>query len=152
MPKNWLPVPHHKQRHAADCLAACIAMILDYMDKSTNYKRLLRLLNIDLDIGGRAPNVKRLSALGVSVNYSTGTLTDLSHHIAQGSPCIAFVNTSCLSYWPEATRHAVVVVGLDDQYVYLNDPFFDASPQSILRLEFELAWDEFDNAYAMLSL
>ena len=46
----------------------------------------------------------------------------------------------------------MVVVGLDDQYVYLNDPFFDASPQSILRLEFELAWDEFDNAYAVLSL
>ncbi len=101
MPVHWLPVPHRKQRHEADCLVSCVAMVLEYMERPTD---------------------------------------------------IAFVNTACLSYWPEATRHAVVVVGLDAERVYLNDPFFDAAPQYTSRLEFELAWDEFDNAYAVLGV
>lgn len=151
MPTHWLPIPHHKQRHEADCLVACVAMILDYLERPINYERLMGLLKVEPDIGGRASNVRRLSTLGISVHYGTGTLNDLAHHITQGIPCIAFVNTAYLSYWPEATRHAVVVVGLDTERVYLNDPFFNAAPQSLPRLEFELAWDEFDNAYAVLN-
>jgi hypothetical protein len=35
--------------------------------------------------------------------------------------------------------------------VYLDDPYFDASPQSVSQLEFELAWDEMDNTYAIIN-
>jgi len=45
----------------------------------------------------------------------------------------------------------VVAVGIDERRVYLNDPFFDAAPQSVSRLEFELAWDEMDNVYAVIT-
>ena len=89
--------------------------------------------------------------LGLSIYYGTGTPEDLNAHIVRGLPCIVFVNTAYLSYWPEATRHNVVVVGLDDENVYLNDPFFETAPQHVSRAEFELAWDEFDNAYVVLN-
>ncbi len=62
-----------------------------------------------------------------------------------------FVNTIELDYWTEATRHAVVVVGIDERQVYLNDPFFEVAPQIVSRLEFELAWDEMDNSYAVIT-
>lgn len=152
MPTHWLPIPHRTQRNKADCLVACVAMALDYLDKPIDYERLMSLLDIKPDIGGRASNVRRVSVLGVSVYYSTGTLDDLARYIAQDMPCIVFVNTAYLGYWPEATRHVMVVIGLDAEHVYINDPFFDTAPQSTSRLEFELAWDEFDNAYAVLSL
>ena len=44
MPKHLLPVPHHKQREGADCLAACAAMVLSYLGLSVAYERLLKLL------------------------------------------------------------------------------------------------------------
>jgi len=151
MPAHWLPIPHRKQRHEADCLAACVAAVLDYLGKPVDYDELIGLLSIQPGIGGPASNVERLCALGITVQYGTGTLEDLARWITQGIPCIVFVNTAYLSYWPEATRHAVVVVGIDNERVYLNDPYFDSAPQSVPCLEFEMAWDEFDNAYAVLS-
>jgi uncharacterized protein YvpB len=44
----------------------------------------------------------------------------------------------------------VVVVGFDDQAVYVNDPAFEQVPQRIPRVEFELAWMEFDYRYAVI--
>jgi predicted double-glycine peptidase len=55
-----------------------------------------------------------------------------------------------ISYWGETTRHAVVVVGIDSEYVYVHDPCFDIAPQRVTRLEFKLAWDEMDNTYATI--
>ncbi len=151
MPAPWLPIFHQKQRQQSDCLAACAAMVLDYVHRSVPYEQLLELLNITPDLGAPASNIKRLAALNVSVAYGTGTMKELAMHVGQGVPCIAFVHTTHLGYWDENTRHAVIVIGLDEEKVYLDDPYFDASPQRVSRLEFELAWDEMDNTYATLT-
>jgi len=151
MPAPWLPVSHQKQRHRSDCLVACATMVLDYLGRSIRYSRLLRLLGVTPDLGAPASNVRRLSSLNVSVEYGAGTIDDLAEHIERSVPCIAFVHTIHLSYWTEATRHAVVVAGTDEEHVYLNDPFFDIAPQVVSRLEFELAWDEMDNTYAVIT-
>ena len=125
-------------------------MVLDYVGQPVRYSRLLRLLGITPDLGAPASNITRLSALDVSVEYGSGTMNDLAKWIAQGIPCIAFVHTVHLGYWAEAVRHAVVVVGIDEQRVYLDDPFSDTAPQAVSRLEFELAWDEMDCTYAII--
>ncbi len=151
MPAPWLLVSHQKQRHRSDCLAACAAMILGYLGRSVRYGKLMRLLGITPDLGAPASNVRRLSALNVCVEYGAGTMDDLVAYLARGVPCIAFVHTVHLGYWPEATRHAVVVVGVDEQQVYLDDPFFDVAPQIVSLLEFQLAWDEMDNTYAVIA-
>jgi uncharacterized protein YvpB len=62
-----------------------------------------------------------------------------------------FVDTALLSYWQETTQHAVVIVAIDEQYIYLYDPFFSSAPQTITHLEFELAWDEMDNTFACIA-
>jgi hypothetical protein len=41
---NSLPVPLHKQRQAADCLPACVAMVLDFLGQPADYDSLLRAL------------------------------------------------------------------------------------------------------------
>jgi ABC-type bacteriocin/lantibiotic exporter with double-glycine peptidase domain len=133
-------------------LSACAAMILDHLGRVTPYDRLLKLLQIAPDLGAPASNILRLSALNLSVEYRVGQVEDLIDLFGHSQPCIAFLNTLHLSYWAEATSHAAVVVGLDEQYVYLNDPFFDIAPQRVSRLEFELAWDDMDNTYAIITL
>jgi len=150
VPKHLLPVIHWTQPQRADCVAACAKMVLDYIGQPVNYDRLLRLLQIDPEYGTAARNIVRLSELGVDVLYARGTLDDIRGHLAANRPCIAFVNTSELPYWKERTGHAVVVVGIDDEMVYLNDPAFANAPQVASHGDFLLAWLEMEEYYAII--
>lgn len=58
----------------------------------------------------------------------------------------------CTSYWTVASFHAVVVIGLDDERVYVNDPYFTDAPKAISRDEFILAWSEQDYWYGVIRL
>ncbi|MEK7784465.1 MAG: C39 family peptidase [Chloroflexota bacterium] len=128
MPKHSLPITHWTQARRADCLGACAKMVLDYINRPVNYDRLLHLLRIDPEYGTVARNILLLSEIGVDVFYAQGTLDDLRSHLIANRPCIAFVNTGELPYWRETTGHAVVVVGIDEEMVYLHDPAFVSAP------------------------
>lgn len=69
-------------------------------------------------------------------------LVKLQDHLQQNQPCIAFIHTKELSYWTDDVDYAVVVVGLDEQHIYVNDPAFPSGPLTIDRGEFDLAWLE----------
>jgi len=144
-----LPVPHRLQRSAGDCLAACATMMLDYLDVPVSYDHLLKLLDVQ-SYGTPASRLNKLTDLGVRVRYTQGSLDELLDELARGRPCMALVRTSQLPYWTYATDHAVVVVGYDEQGVYINDPAFEQAPQFASRSEFELAWLEFDYRYAVI--
>jgi len=126
-------------------------MVMNYLGRSLPYDQLMAVLGVTPDLGAPASNVKRLSRLGLRVEYSTGQIDRLIEYLGQSTPCIVFLDTVHLSYWAETARHAAVVVGIDEQRVHLNDPFFAEAPQSVSRLEFELAWDETDNTYAIIT-
>jgi hypothetical protein len=49
------------------------------------------------------------------------------------------VDTGSLDYWQADCPH-VVVVGIDDSSVWLNDPFFDTAPQQTSLTAFLQAW------------
>jgi predicted double-glycine peptidase len=70
--------------------------------------------------------------------------------LVQGQPVIVFVRTSELPYWDYGTDHALVVVGCDDDNIYVNDPNFAEAPISVPRGDFELAWLERDYYYALI--
>jgi len=150
MLKRLLPVSHRKQSQRADCLAACAAMVLDYIGRPCPYQQLLSLLGVK-PIGAPSSNILRLARLGVSVIHKAGALEELELQIAQGRPCIVFLDTGELPYWSEAAFHAVVLVGMDDEYVYVNDPAFDQAPQRIPWGDFDLAWIEEGYYYAVVS-
>lgn len=78
-------------------------------------------------------------------------MEDLRSNLTAGHPCIVLLNTGDLSYWPYATDHAVLVVGIDEQAVYLNDPAFDEAPIRVSLIEFELAWMEMDFRYSVIT-
>ena len=149
MPNILLPVPHHLQHSDSDCLAACAAMALDYVGASANYDRLLRLLGVK-PYGTPGSRLNNLTDLGVDVRYALGTMDELLDYLSYGQPCIVLVRTDQLPYWTYATDHAVLVVGFDEQAIYVNDPAFKEAPQRAPRADFELAWLEFDYRYATI--
>ena len=102
-------------------------------------------------IGTLASNIRRLEALKVEVIFQPGDFDQLQDHLQQNQPCIAFIHTRELSYWTDDVDHAVVVVGLDEQHIYLNDPAFPSGPLTVDRGEFDLAWLEWDEKYAVLT-
>lgn len=144
-----LHVPHTSQRRDGECLAACAKMALEYLGLPTPYDRLLKLLKIE-SFGTFFSNLRELEQLGVTVVYKRGTLDELHDHLSKNQPCIALVETGELPYWERSTPHAVVVVGLDDQFVYLNDPAVDEAPVQVSHGDFGLAWFERDELYAAL--
>ena len=71
--------------------------------------------------------------------------------LSSGVPPIVLLLTTNLTYWDRETAHAVVVIGIDDDTVTVNDPAFSASSQRVPRNEFLLAWSDFDYLYALIS-
>ncbi len=148
---NLLPVSHQQQKHQSDCLAACAAMLLDYLQIPISHEKLMQLLKVDA-IGTPFRNLQNLGSLGLSILIEEGDLATVQTHLESGLPLITAVDTGQLSYWQEATDHAVVIVGLDDTAVYLHDPNFTDSPQIVSRAEFELSWLEKNYLYAVIQL
>lgn len=138
MPNILLLVPHHVQHSDGDCL-----------DVPASYDRLLRLLDVK-PYGTPGSRLNNLTNLGVRVRYTRGSLDELLDSLDLGQPCVVRVRTHQLPYWTYATDHAVLVVGYDEQTVYVNDPAFEQAPQRVPRTDFELAWLEFDYRYAVV--
>lgn len=146
-----LPVPHFHQSSDGECLATCVAMVLAYKSLNFSYKRLLQLLSVT-EYGTPFSNLLRLESLKVTVIVQQrGSLQLLEELLHQNYPCIASVDTGDLPYWSTRLPHAVVVVGIDDTYIYLNDPGFSQAPMRVTKGDFDLAWlNRNDEEYAII--
>ncbi len=123
-------------------------MVLAYMGHTVRYSRLMRILNTS-DIGTPFSNLHNVSRIGVTVTVASGTLDLLYEQLSHNRPCIASVQTAELPHWPHATEHAIVVVGMDSDYVFVNDPSFEIAPILVPIGDFDLAWLEMDEDYAV---
>lgn len=144
-----LPISHFPQHRQTECLAACAAMVLHYLQVPFRYDHLVKLLRIG-QAGASFRNLRYLERLGIRVSIKRGEVDVLRSCIQNGMPPIVFVATSELSYWQEQTSHAVVAIGVDDHKIYLNDPAFANSPQVVTIDEFALAWLGMDEFYATI--
>jgi ABC-type bacteriocin/lantibiotic exporter with double-glycine peptidase domain len=125
-------------------------MVLEYLNVKIKYQQLRKLLKVK-PYGTPGQNLKNLSSLGLQIAYREGSLEQIKNHLQNDAPCIALVRTADLPYWDYGTDHAVVVVGFDEQAIYVNDPAFDDHPISVPVIEFELAWMAFDYRYGVIT-
>jgi hypothetical protein len=102
------------------------------------------------ETGTPASRILRVERWGSKVIYGSTTFEELRAWLTQDIPPIALVHTQFLDYWNENTPHAVVVVGIDGDRIYLNDPAFDTAPQIASLDGFLAAWIEMDEAAAII--
>jgi ABC-type bacteriocin/lantibiotic exporter with double-glycine peptidase domain len=149
-----LNIPHRLQQRDADCLVACVAMVLEYLHIPIRYERLYKLLRAQ-PFGTPFRNVRFLKSLDLSITVRDGDFDALLKYVEIGLPVIAYVDTIELPYWNrQSTDHAIVIVGLDidEQVIYVNDPFFDDAPQKLAIERFESAWLEKEYLCPVISL
>jgi predicted double-glycine peptidase len=60
------------------------------------------------------------------------------------------VDTGELAYWERRTAHAIVVVGINNQLVFLHDPDLPRGPIAVNQADFDLAWLNRDEEYALI--
>ena len=144
-----LNISHQPQQQLADCLAACSAMVLDFVGINIRYRRLLRTLKIT-GIGASFYNLQLLTNLGVNVTIGHGSMGEVESKLLSGNPVIVHVDTQELTYWGDACDHVIVVIGFDDQTIIVNDPVLANGGKHITRVEFELAWLGGDYQYATI--
>jgi len=152
---KFLHVSHQTQQKEADCLIACAAMVLAYHGIPFPYTQLSRLLEARRQ-GTVFGNLAFLEKIGVQVSAGKSNDYDnlalLSSTLADNNPLIVAVLTSELqTYWTERAFHAVVIVGIDEENVMVNDPAFDDAPKIVPINEFLIAWGERDYLYAILT-
>jgi hypothetical protein len=133
-------------------------MMLTALGDEVDFDRLVQRLDIS-SAGGFFFNIDRLSSWSFTVEHSRGTLETLRQYLEAGQPIIVPVDTELLPYWvmrrdvsmeERITDHAVVVVGMDDQYIYVNDPDFAEAPQMVELTWFYDAWQNFRLRYAVI--
>ncbi len=150
MPHNLLPVPHLRQETPHSCLETCARMVLAYLGESVTEEQLLALFE-GTEFGTPANRLTRLERMSYSVDIGPSTLELIRSKLESRLPSITLVNTAFLNYWHESTRHAVVVIGINSEHVYLNDPAFPSAPQTASLDSFLAAWIEMEQISATIS-
>jgi len=143
---------HWPQRHEGECLVACCKMVLAYL----GIERSVDWLWQRLRSGEITPFIKveeLADALGLVVEVAEdGELAAFGPVLDSGLPVIVAVDADSLRYWPYTRHHAVVVIGFDEQRVYVHDPAQAEAPLAIDLDTFLLAWSRREYEYAVIRL
>ena len=147
-----LSLPHKSQKGDGYCLPTCVQMVLAYLGISRSQEAIGKILDLNPPFGVRHSNINKLASAKIKVTYETGTLEDIRRWLEQNLPVIVFVQAGDLPHWPgHYFQHAVVVVGIDGQTIYVMDPALDAGPTPTDEAAFMLAWSGMDYYYAILT-
>jgi uncharacterized protein YvpB len=114
---------------------------------------LAHSLGVRLDSGVPHSRITRLRSSQVNIIHQTAQgLNDLGVYLNHDLPVIAFVQAKELPHWRGRwSQHAVVIVGIDQDNVYLLDPAAQSSVITVTHDDFLLAWDEMKFSYAVIS-
>jgi len=150
MPSVWQKAPHFQQSTEGRCLEACVCMLLAHLESPVLESKVSELFEAT-EIGTPASRVLRLKKWGYRVIYRSAALAELGGWLVEGISPIVFVHTQFLDYWTENSPHAVVLVGMDENDIYLNDPAFATAPQLCSLDGFIAAWTEMDEVAAVIT-
>ena len=104
-------------------------MVLQYLHIPFQYEHLINLFETRY-FGASFSKLTKLETLGLFVTVDEwGDISSIDQYLQAGLPILANVNTGELtSYWTDETSHVVLIIGLDENWVHVNDPAFDDAP------------------------
>lgn len=126
-------------------------MVLAYLGHDLTEPQVANILR-SYSFGTPASNIRFLESLGLSVNFAQMSLPRLRAYLHNQVPCILFVQAGDLPYCESEGFHAIVVVGLGQDLVYVNDPATDTGPQTVPLDHLMLAWSEFEHEGAAIQI
>ena len=131
-----MKIPYYKQETEWTCGAASMRMVLESFGIKRSEKQLIKLLKTNKVVGTwefELPKLAERYKLDYVVERN-GTVDDLREFVKEG-----FVIIVCYYIIQEREAHYAVLINIDDENVYLNDPWFGAN--HILQREyFEKVW------------
>ena len=117
-----------------DCGPTCIAMILNGLDKNVTTNAVFRRTGCKpTEYVSLAQMINAAQTYGITFQYKRPwSLEDLMQWISDGKAIIPLVHYGAWSQIQPGVStqstftgpHFVVVVGFDDEYIYINDPLF----------------------------
>ncbi len=142
-------VPDTRQSTEYSCGAAALQAVLNYWGRDVGEEDLMEILNTDLDSGTYPEDILRVAReMGLNAEYRENlTLEEIEASVHQGVPVIvdcqawrspASGNVSWSDDWVDG--HWMVVIGMDDENVYFEDPYILGSRGFMSRQEFEERW------------
>lgn len=141
--KLLLKIPHFEQELNHSCLPACVRMLLSYLGIQKQEQDIRILLKIK-PAGTNPINVVRIREWHLEALMTFSNLEELKSYLIQNKPPIVLLWSGKLNYWNSKKYfdylHAVVVVGYDDEMIFVYDPAFPEYPKSIPVYEFLEAW------------
>jgi uncharacterized protein YvpB len=154
MPKVLLKKQHFKQEIKVSCIPAAARIVLNYLGVTVASEAYLRKI-LKTKITGT--NIFNLGYLkdekdwGVDVKSELGTLSVIKNYLVKDKiPVIVLIDTSPLDYWKLSAAHVLVVVGFDEEYIIINDPFFENQEIKIPTTIFMEAWSVFQNLLVVI--
>ncbi len=149
---DLLPVEAFQETlHKSYCGPATLKMVLDYYDVQKTEEELAALLHVDTEIGTSDQEIKQVAEqLGFQVEIKNfSSFEDIQKWLDKKTPVIVDWFTKGRSDYEEdsvADGHYSVVVGLDDQYIYLQDPEVGRL-RKISRDDFMSVWFDYTGAF-----
>lgn len=147
-----LPVqPFQETLHAGMCGPASLKMVLAYYGVEKSESELAALCGTDPDLGTTDEGIKQASEqLGFTAEiHNNSSFDDIQAWLDKKVPVIVNWFTRGRTDYPESDvpdGHLSVVVGLDDENIYLQDPEI-GKLRTIARDDFMRVWFDFKPAF-----
>ena len=149
MEKNLLPVKPFRETPNM-CGPASLKMVFDYYEVNKTEKEIAKMCGTtELGTSGKAMKLTAES-LGFNVKIKTkSNFEDIQHWLNKKVPVIVDWFTRGGDNYTDsdiADGHYSVVVGLDNKYIYLQDPEI-GRVRKIKRDDFMVVWFDFNGKY-----
>jgi predicted double-glycine peptidase len=143
--------PFQETLYASMCGAASLKIVLDYYGIEKSEKELAKLCKVDKDLGVDDKDIKRVAEqLGFKVVIKNNSnFRDIEKWLDKKVPVIVDWFTKGRQEYSEsevADGHYSVVAGLDDKYIYLQDPEIGRI-RKLKRGDFMRVWFDFEGSY-----
>ncbi len=151
MEQNLLPVKSFRESFIGGCGPASLKMVLNYYGLEKSEEELFKMCGTNEKLGTSAENIKKaVEKLGFKVEIKNhSTFEDIQYWLGKKVPVIVDWFTRGRTDCDDsdiADGHYSVVVGLDNEYIYLQDPEL-RNIRKLKKEDFMTVWFDFKGKY-----
>ena len=152
MKVNILPVkPFRETPNKSRCGPASLKMVFDYYGIKKTEKEIAEMCRTTKELGTSTESIKRVSeSLGFKTEIKNNcTFEDIKYWLNKKVPVIVDWFTRGTSDYTDsdiADGHYSIVVGLNDKFIYLQDPEL-GKIRKLKRGDFMIVWFDFKGKY-----